>query len=259
VRAEASLSGDDDLLDDDADYEQSPKQIYTSQVRVSHVRGLVMTGEYAYLDNDQDLDLGESSFEVGIPSRLKLNWRLKYKHRQTSPDTDYVYAGVERDFGSAIYAYVRYRHTMFDGSYAGDQYAGYLTWTPGLVHRLEFTVVTSDIEGSGRTWLGAASVARFLRPESTSLRFQALHYDTDEGLDSQEYLCHVYQRVGDRSFLRFGARYFRDSDQMESYSLGVKAKRFFSPRFSAHIGYRWYDHRHGPDLSTVLLGMSALF
>ena len=116
---------------------------------------------------------------------------------------------------------------------------------------------TDGIGGLG-PWYADLFGSVYLVEETTSLSGKVRYYDTAGDLEYQEYNLYLYQRLGNRSLVRLGYRFYRDNQDLDSHAVGIKLKRYFTPRFSAHIGYRYYDHSIGPNFDTALAGFGLL-
>jgi hypothetical protein len=109
-----------------------------------------------------------------------------------------------------------------------------------------------------RDWYAAVFGSVFLREDATSLRFELRHADSRDEREYRRGALYLYQRVGNRSLLRLGWRYYDDDTGFDSQAWGVKLRHYFSARVGAHLGYRNYDHSEGADFETFLAGLDVL-
>lgn len=264
LRTELTFTEDDDeLIDTDISYKRFPSLMHDSEIKLFHKNGLTVAAKYGIWQNDQDLD----TYRWGCSTRIPVNpdWRMSltylYYDQQDDPERTYLYVGFSRSFDRGLYSLTQYRHSRKGSEDDGNQLSEYVSWRQGNRFRIAGKVAVSQDQPSKDMgpWYTKLYTTIFLREEVTSLRFEAMHYDYySSDLEYQEYDSYLYQRVGSQSLLRLGYRYYVDNDDHSSHAWGIKAKHFFSPRFSGHIGYRRYDHSDEADFDTVYVGIGLI-
>jgi hypothetical protein len=277
LRAEVQLTEDDDeLIDEDVNYARFPKRMYSAEAKLFRKDRTSFLGTYSIWQNEQDLDMSQWSWKMRLPlasgpenvydayeaqsaSYLSLRYR-KTEAVEDSPGRDYWYIGHDVTFVNGVYSYLQYRHSIEDGESVGHQVSEYLSWRPA--DRIRFggqAAVSKNQGGDGvRPWYAGLFTTFFLIQDVTALRLDARHSDSREDLQYDEYKVYLYQKIGGRSLLRLSFRQYEDTEDRSSQAYGVKAKYFFSPRMSTHIGYRFYEHSEGADYDTFYAGLNIL-
>lgn len=269
IQAEVQLTEDaDDLIDEDPNYVRFPSRLYSAGVGVYQYNRLSVNAEYATWENNQDVDLSHCTADVRTPfprpeSSNFLTLRLR--GRETVADNDilrrlYAYASVSRSFDNGIFAHVQYRLATTRGEITGNQLYHYLSWRVSDRFRFGALGAASRNKGSDtlEPWYAEVFTTIFIINELTSIRLGARHYESTSGLAYQQYNSYLYQKIGRHSLLRLHHRFYHDSDELHSHAYGVKAKCYFHPRVSAHVGYRYYDHSEGADFDTFYGGFGLL-
>lgn len=263
LRAEMQFTeDDDDIIDQNINYKRFPAKMYAGEIKLFQKDRFTFGVADEVWKNAQDLSVDRWGWNTRVP--LGKIWRmtLKYKRwdEQDGPDKNYHYAGLSRFVGKKIYSYTQYRHTTEGGDEIGHQLSQYISWNPEKRLRMGGQGAFSrESDSSGmKPWYARLFTTIFLIEDLTSLRLEAQHYESAADLTYEEYTSYLYQKLGSQSLLRLDCRYYHDNSDLTSYAWGIKAKRYFSPRVSAHIGYRWYDHSEGTDFDTVFAGASVL-
>jgi hypothetical protein len=265
LRAEIQISEDDDeLVEEDLNYERFPLRIYSGEMKLYQKDRLNTGLSYSFWENDQGLDARRWYWKVRVPLGETASSHLSVKYRKQenegSADRDYWYVGLGRSFDNGLYAFIDYRHATSEGRTFGDQLSGYLSWKPTGKFRVGSQAALSRNRGRDdlTPWYARFFTTVFVVPDRTSVRLEAQHYQSTEDSEYRECNAYLYQKVGARSLLRLGCRFYDDDEGLTSRAWGIKAKRYFSARLSGHVGYRAYDHSEGADFDTLYAGMGWL-
>jgi hypothetical protein len=135
-----------------------------------------------------------------------------------------------------------------------------VSWRPTSRLRIGEQAAATKYRGIGELgpWYVSVFGTVFLRENATSLRFELRHYESSTDVKYQRYHAYLYQRLGSRSFVRAGYRFYDDDQGLQSHAWGLKLRHFFSPRFGAQAGYRDYDHSEGADFGTFLAAFDVI-
>jgi len=269
LRAEAMLTeDDDDLLREDADYARLPTRLYTTEARVYQSDRATYTASYSLWRNPQGMDLSQWSWKAWVPlyveaGRSEYHLTLKYRERAADGDEQERGSwliGVDRSSANGLYTYLQFRYSTQEGQSAGQDLYEYVSWSPTTKLRFGQQASVSVVPGveAPAPWYVGLFGTIFLRPDRTSLRVDARHYDSGAHLAYERYTLALYQRLGERTLVRLNTRLYSDNADFQSEAFGIKVKRFFSPRVAAHVGYRYYDHSSSLDFDTVYGGLEIL-
>lgn len=266
LRGEVMFTDDaDDLLSEDISYARFPTELYAGEVRLYQANRFSTAVAVEQWENEQDLDTTRLTWYAWVPVRDA--WRLFLRFRKRTeeglPDTDYYYIGASRGFAKAWYSYTQYRYKQnreTDENESEHQLSQYLTYHVSNGFRLggEGGATLKSDEDAVGPWYVRGFTSFFLLEELTSLHLEAQHYESSGDLEFQEYESALYQRLGGKSLLRLGYRYYTDNQDLSSHGIGAKLKHFFAPRFAGHVGYRYYDHSEGEDFSSLFGGFSLI-
>ncbi|MBN1669882.1 MAG: hypothetical protein JXR37_02540 [Kiritimatiellae bacterium] len=277
LRAETQLTADDDeVVEEDVRYAQFPSQMFSSEARLFLEDRSSARARYAMWHNEQDLDAREWSFRVRLPLSVVDVYAtsldeadyltLRFRRREGgTPDgenvpREYWYAGYDKSFHESLYLSLQYRLMTERGETLGHQLAEYASWMLPSERIVlgQQAAVSSDQDNELGPWYVRVFGTAWLVEELTSLRLQAQHYDTRAALTYQEYVAHLYQRLGGRTFVRLGCRYYTDSDDFSSQAWGLKIQEYFSPAVAGHVGYRAYAHSDDTTFDTFYAGIELL-
>lgn len=237
--------------------------MFAGEAKVSQANKLYFTTSYESWNNPQDLQASLLGWTILSPVTETQKFIVKYKKWkiQDASDRNYFYAGINGFLGK-VYSSLLYRYATT----AGDQRSGehqlseYLSWAPSKRLRFGTQVAVSKSEESNLDpWYARFFNTIFLVEDWTSVRTEYQHYKyvTDNSFD--EVKTHLYQRIGSKSLVRVGIRYCKTNTDITSLSPDIKLKHYFSPRFSSHVGYRYYRHNEGADFNTYVVGMGLVF
>jgi len=264
-RAEYQTTGDDDdLIDSDPAYSRFPSRMFDSELRIFQSDKLSIAGSYSIWENDQEMDDASWGWKMKTPVARNWWFTLRYRHRQSTAhagDKDYIYARMSRSFKNNIYSSTQFNLTSRNGETDSAHVSEYLSWHCNARCRVGAKVLAAHTESSSKSigpWYIQLFSSCYIVPDVTSLLLDARHYESSGDLDYQEVNAHLYQRLGAGSFVKLSYRLYDDNDDLSSHAWGVKLKHYFSARFSAHAGYRFYNHSAGPDLDTFIGGIGLL-
>jgi hypothetical protein len=269
VRAESQITEDnDELISDDPNYARFPTRLYTAETKLFSRDRSTASLSYSRWESDQDRTVAQWAGKTWLPltaagaqreSHVTLGFRMR-DEEDSADNRDYLYVGIDRSSGGGLYSYLQYRHTSSDSESVGHELYEYVSWRPTGKLRIgeQASVSRNDGMDDLGPWYVSLFSTVFLRPEQTSLRAEARYYDSGSDLTYQRYNVYLYQRIGDRSFVRLGYRFYDDSEGLNSNAYGLKFKRYFSSRVAAHLGYRYYDHSEGVDFDTFYGGIEVL-
>lgn len=267
LSAEVQFTDEDNaLLSDDPAYLQFPTRMYAAEARLSCKNGLMFAGMHDTWSNQQGLDVGRWVLTGRYP--LDDAWRLAWMMRVSEGDNasdankDYHYLALSKAFKNSLYMYSQYRYGSEGGSNDTHQASLYMTYNPFTSVRLGGQItVTGDFSAERQSsyQLGKVFVTFYAWQDRTSIRLLTQYYRGESGFRYNEYESSLYQRLDSKTFIRLDLRYYDDTSDLASFAWGVKLKRHFTPRFSADIGYRSYDHNTGPDFDSIYGGAEVLF
>jgi len=253
------------VVDENPNLAYYPQQMFTAELKALGVNGGTAFISHDQWRNNQDLDVfrasGGGGFAVGDQWRIDL--KGSYYDREDFYDTQYYYLAAGRPIGP-FYTFTQYRLSMegktTDNSFIpGHQLNQYLSWAPAKTFRMGVQGGYCKKENDDDS-----SYERFFLNQAffnyrTSVRLDAMIYQSRLYADYQESRAFIYQTLTDRTMLRVGYRYYSDDWGRYSYGPGAKIIHFFSPRVSAHIGCVRYVQGDDLDFNSFLAGMSVLF
>ncbi len=262
IRTEVQLSEDDEaLLEEDVSYARFPVNMFAGEIKLFGSGGYTLGSSYDFWENHQDLDSRRWSVNLGIPLGNRCTVFLKQMQHDSSgnPLRDYSYAAVSYIPVGSCYAYTQYGYFMQDGVNIAHQASQYLNILLSRGCRvggqLSYTYYTDS--ATSPSCYGSLFGSAYLWKDATSVSLEGRYYESGSGYAYQEARAYLYQKIGDSSLLRLGYRYYTDSD-LDSHALDLRARHYFSPRFSAHVGYRFYWHSDGTDFNTALAGLGLI-
>lgn len=266
LRGEVRFEDDyDGLIDSDVNYGRFPSQIYSTDITIFHKNRSYIGGSYSRWDNDQDLKVDRWSGKFRYPVDLEHDTFLYLQYNsdgmKDGPAYNYASVATDRQLSEDIYLYMVYRNYHMSGTPSSHQLSAYVSWKPSSLMRVGGEIAGSLAENvpGAAPWYGRVFGAIFLIPDLTSFRVEGLHYDTGTAYVSDTISAYLYQKVGSRSLLRLDYRFYMDAQNLESHAWGGKVRHYFSPAFSMHAGYRWYEHSEGTDFSGPFAGVDMLF
>jgi hypothetical protein len=259
------------LVDTDPNYARFPSKLYTGEAKLEQNDGSSFTTAHSIWRNSQGLDSELWSWKIRFPLQSSdfrdvtesppylfvSDWNQSGEG--TSPNINYWYLGVDKSTANHVYMFFQYRAETDDGTFEGHQLYEYVTWKASQRVQIgEQLAISKDVNSDNLTpWYGGVFSTIFLAKDVTSLRMDGLYYDSNS-LNYQQYDAYLYQKLGLSSFFRLSYRYYHDSSDLTSNSEGLMLKRYFSARFSAHIGYRFYNHSEDANLNTFFGGFNVL-
>jgi len=272
-RYETQFSEDDgDLIDQSPDYARFPATINSAEAKLFQSSGASYSGTYSLWDNDQGLDSSRWSWKARLPitttdftdfTDVPPHISLAYRYQEGDASNLAWQAwqvGYDTYPTKTVYLSLQYRYSVLGGETSGHQVTEYMTWTHGKTLRIGEQVALSKTEGGeGVTpWYARLFTTVFLIEKWTSVRLEARHYQSDDDYSYEDYKTYLYQKIGRHSLLRLDYRYFLDRDGLDSNAVGLKLKHYLTPRFSVHVGYRYYEHSEGLTFDTYYAGLSLL-
>lgn len=272
LRGEVQLTDSEmSLIDNDVNYARFPSRIYTEEAKLIQGDGSSFTAAHSDWRNSQGLDSTLWSWKIRFPLQSSdfrdvtesppylfvSDWNQSGEGG--SPDINYWYLGVDKTTVKHVYMFFQYRIETDEGKFTGHQLYEYVTWKASQRLQLgEQLAISKDMDSDNvKPWYGGLFTTIFLAKDVTSLRMDGLYYDSDY-INYQQYDAYLYQKISLSSFFRLSYRYYRDSSDLYSNSEGIMFKRYFTPRISAHIGYRFYNHSEDANLDTFFGGFNIL-
>jgi len=261
LRLEVQSSDDDrELLEEDIAFQRFPSLMYSGEMTAFHASSLTIRGHSEYIRSDQGYDTRRVGMSTAIPlgDTRRLRLKLSETRSEEGNSTQFLYAGISRTLGATVYAYSRYRHTVREGTTAGQQVYQFLSWTP--TRALYVTLNGAHSWTSPyRSWYARATATALLLQESVALRLEIEHDESTARPHSQQYQVLLYRRILQGTWVNVSYRFYEDDPGFRSHAYGVKLRHFFSPRLSGHVGFRHHDHNSIASLDTVLGGVSVVF
>jgi hypothetical protein len=251
-------------LDADPSLALYPTRMVSSELKMFTVNGATAFGMYDQWQNDQDLDVFRASAGAGIPlGEWRVDAKATYFDRETYNDTQYYYLSAGRPVGD-FYTYSQYRLSLDgknvnNGFVSGNQLSEYLSWTPVKSFRLGVQGACCAKENDDDSGYLRVFTARSFFDYATSVRLEALQYESRLYPDYREVKGYLYQRLNAVTLARLSYRHYADNRHNESHGPGLKVIYFLSPRVACHLGYVRYIRRNGPDFDSFLGGMNVIF
>lgn len=253
------------LVEEDPALAYYPARMVTTELKALGVNGGTAFIAHDQWRNDQNLDVFRSSVGGGFP--VGDNWRLdlkgSYFDKEDFYDSQYYYLAAGRSFGN-FYFYPSYRlslegKTPDNGFIQGHQLNQYLSWNPTKTFRMGVQGGYCKKENDDDAGYVRVFLSKSLFDYGTSVRLEALDYESKLYANYREYRTFLYQKLNVSTLARVGYRYYTDDMGHYSHGPGVKLIHFFSPRVSAHIGYVHYVQGAGIEFDSYLAGMNVIF
>jgi hypothetical protein len=251
-------------LEEDPTLALFPARLYATELKMFRVNGATAFVMHDQWQNDQDLDVFRTSGGIGVPVG---DWRVEakatYFDRETYNDTQFYYLSAGRPLGN-FYTYSQYRLSL-DGKTAdnevitGNQLSEYLSWTPTKTFRLGAQGAYGEKDNDDAAGYVRVFTAKSFFDYRTSIRVEALDYESRLYPDYQEVKAYLYQKLTPSTLTRLSYRYYNDDQSRESHGPGVKLIRFFGPRVACHVGYVRYLGEDGLDFDSYSGGMNVIF
>jgi hypothetical protein len=276
LRGEVQFSESDmSLIENDVNYATYPSKVYNTEAKAIQDDGSSARVAYSRWQSSQGLDMSLWQWKLRFPLQssdfrdvtesppfLSFSYWAQQGNNATNatlPEVNYWYIGIDKTTRKSVFMLFQYRSTVQDGSVTGHELYEYLSWKiSDRLHIGEQGAVDKNQGTSGISpWYGSVFGTVFLVPEKTALRLDGWYFNSDT-MNYEQADAYLTQRIGKRAFVRLNYRFYHDSNKLESNAAGIKFKYYFSPRMSAHVGYRMYDHTENVNLNTFFGGFSII-